>query len=60
MQIDKQEIVDLLNSRGENDKAQEADAALPDDVDTGQHQGVLGSLGLSPTDLANLAGNFSL
>ncbi|SMC93191.1 hypothetical protein [Janibacter indicus] len=23
MQIDKQEIVDLLNSRGENDKAQE-------------------------------------
>lgn len=33
---------------------------MPDDVDTSQHQGVLGSLRLSPTDLANLAGNFSL
>ena len=60
MQIDKQKIVDLLKSRGEDEKAQQADADLPDEVDTGQHQGVLENLGLSPTDLANLAGNFSL
>lgn len=60
MQIDKQKIVDLLKSRGEDEKAQQADADLPDDVDTGQHQDMLENLGLSPTDLANLAGNFSL
>lgn len=60
MQIDKQKIVDLLKDRGEDDKAQQADADLPDDVDTGQHQGVLQKLGLGPADLANLVGDFSL
>lgn len=51
MQIDKQQIIDLLKSRGEADKAQQADAELPSQVDTEQHQDLLEKLGLNPQEL---------
>ena len=54
MQIDKQQILDLLKSQGDQTKAQEADQSLPQQVDTdnAEHQNLLQSLGINPMDLA--------
>jgi hypothetical protein len=49
--IDKQAILDLLRSRGDNDKADQANAELPDQVDTDQHGGLLEKYGLNVGDL---------
>jgi hypothetical protein len=51
MQIDKQQIIGLLKSRGEQDKADQAQSELPDQVDTDQHSDLLGKLGINPADL---------
>lgn len=51
MQIDKQQILELLKSRGNHDQAQQADSELPDQVDTDQHSGVLDKLGVNLGDL---------
>lgn len=34
MQIPKEQILEFLRSRGDQDKAQQADGELPDQVDT--------------------------
>jgi hypothetical protein len=52
--IDKSQIIELLKSRGENDKAGQAEQQLPDQVDTDKHKGILESLGLDVGDLAKL------
>jgi hypothetical protein len=49
--IDKQTVLDLLRSKGDNDKAQAADAELPDQVDTDQHKGLLEKYGIDIGDL---------
>lgn len=54
MQIDKQMIIDLLRSRGSDDKAEQAQGQLPDQVDPEQHAGLLGQLGLDPQELIGL------
>jgi hypothetical protein len=41
MQIGKQQIIDMLEDRGGHDKATQAQADLPDQIDTGQHAGML-------------------
>ena len=41
MQIDKSQILEFLKSRGDNDKAAQAENELPDQVDTDQHAGLL-------------------
>ena len=51
MQIDKSQILELLNSQGQQDKAAQADGELPDQVDTDQHAGLLEKFGISPQDL---------
>lgn len=57
MQIPKEQILELLRSRGQNDQAQQADAELPQQVDPQQHAGLLGRFGLDPQALiAALAG----
>jgi hypothetical protein len=57
MQIPKEQILDLLRSRGEQDKASRAEGELPDQVDTDQHAGLLQKLGIDPGDLVSqLAG----
>jgi hypothetical protein len=56
MQIPKDQILDLLRSRGEDDKASQADSELPDQVDTEQHAGMLEKLGISPQDLMSKLG----
>ncbi len=56
MQIPKEQILELLRSRGENDKAAQADGELPDQVDTEQHAGILQKLGIDPGDLIGALG----
>lgn len=56
MTIDKAQIVQLLQSRGQDDKATAAEAELPDQVDTDQHAALLGKLGIDPADLQGLLG----
>ena len=51
MQIDKSQIVELLKSRGEDDKAAQAEADLPAKVDLEADAGVLVDLGIDPQDL---------
>lgn len=57
MNIDKSQIIEMLESRGEKDKASKAQSELPEKVDTDKHQGLLDSLGLDLGDLTkNLPG----
>ena len=56
MQIDKAQILQLLQSQGQADKAQQADQELPGQVDTDQHAGILQKLGLDPMDLVKMLG----
>jgi hypothetical protein len=56
MQIPKEQILELLRSRGQDDKAQQADGELPDQVDTEQHAGMLQKFGLDPGDLVGMLG----
>lgn len=63
MQIPKQQILDLLKSRGDNAEADRADTELPEQVDTDQHRGLLSKLGINPADLlggGGLAGKLGL
>jgi len=56
MQIPKEQILELLRSRGQDDKAAQAEGELPDQVDTDQHAGLLQRLGINPGDLAGSLG----
>ncbi len=56
MKIDKDMILNLLRSRGETDKAAEADQELPDQVDSEDHAGLLDKFGVNPADLAGKLG----
>jgi hypothetical protein len=51
VQIDKAQILELLRSQGDTDKAAQAETELPDQVDTDQHAGLLSKLGINPADL---------
>jgi len=51
MQIPKEQILELLRSRGQDDKVAQADGELPDQVDTEQHAGILQKLGIDVGDL---------
>jgi hypothetical protein len=51
MQIDKAQIISLLQQRGESAKADQAQQELPGQVDTDKHAGLLTKLGINPSDL---------
>ena len=51
MNIDKSQIVELLKSRGDHDKAQQAQSELPDQVDTERDSSLLSKLGVNPSEL---------
>ena len=51
MNIDKNQILELLRSQGDNDKAQQADSELPDQVDTDKDAGLLSKFGIDPMEL---------
>ena len=52
MEIPKDKIIELLRDRGQDDKADQADRELPDQVDTEQHADLLSKIGVDPDELA--------
>jgi hypothetical protein len=56
MQIPKEQVLDFLRSRGDHDKAGQAEQELPDQVDTDRDQGLLDKLGIDPQDLGGQLG----
>ena len=61
MQFDKAQIIDMLKSGGDPDKASQAENELPDTVDTDRDAGLLAKFGLNPQDLiAKLTGGGGL
>jgi hypothetical protein len=56
MQIPKEQILDFLRSRGEDDKANQAEGELPDQVDTEEHAGLLQKYGIDPQELIGKLG----
>ena len=60
MQIPKDQILDLIRSRGDDSQAQQAQSELPDQVDTDQHAGLLEKFGLDPAEIVSKLGGGAL
>ena len=57
MKIDKQELLRVLHTEGDNDTAERVAERLPDEIDTERDGETLSSIGLDDTQLmAKLAG----
>jgi hypothetical protein len=56
MNIDKQQILELLRSQGDDAKAEQADQELPGEVDTDRDAGLLSKFGLDPMELVKKLG----
>lgn len=56
MNIDKSQILDMLRGNGQHDQAAQAEAELPDQVDTDKDGGLLEKFGLNPQDLLSKLG----
>ncbi len=56
MEIPKEKILELLRSRGDKDKADQADEELPDKVDTDRDSGLLSKFGIDPSELLGKLG----
>ena len=58
--LDKQELVRMLRTEGDNDTADKVESQLPDQVDTDKHGDQLEAVGLDRTQLMNklAAGGF--
>jgi hypothetical protein len=51
MEISKQQVVEFLEARGLKDNARQAEAELPDPVDTDEHHAQLSLLGVDLDDI---------
>ncbi len=60
MEIPKEKVLELLRSRGDQDKADQADQELPDKVDPERDSGLLEKFGLSPADVLSKLGGGGL
>jgi hypothetical protein len=57
VKLDKQELVKMLRTEGDNDTADKVESALPDEIDPDRDGDALDSVGLDRTQLmAKLAG----
>lgn len=56
MQIPKDQILELLRSRGDQDQAGQAESELPDQVDTKNDSGLLAKFGIDPSQLLGSLG----
>jgi hypothetical protein len=56
MEIPKDKILELLRSRGDQDKASQAEGELPDQVDTERDAGLLQRFGIDPSELLSQFG----
>jgi hypothetical protein len=61
VEIPKDKILEMIKGRGDEDQAQQAQAELPEKVDTDKDQGLLAKFGINPQDLlGDLGGKFGL
>ena len=60
MNIDKDQILELLRSQGDDDKAQQAEQELPGQVDTDRDAGLLSKFGIDPMELVKKLGGGGL
>jgi hypothetical protein len=61
MEIPKEQILQMPRHRGDEDKAQQADKQLPDQVDPDQHGDLLKRIGIDPGEmLGGLGGKLGL
>jgi len=51
MEIAKEQVLGLLNSRGNTSQAGQAERELPDNVDLERDSGLLSTLGIDPGEL---------
>jgi hypothetical protein len=51
VQIPKDKILEMIKSRGDQDKAGQAESELPDQVDTEKDKGLLDKFGIDPGQL---------
>ena len=51
MKLDKQELVRMLRSQGDNDTADQVESGLGDEIDTDRDRDALDALGLDRTQL---------
>jgi hypothetical protein len=60
VKLDKQELVRMLRTEGDNDTADQAERRLPDEIDTDRDGDALDAIGLDRTQLMNklAAGGF--
>jgi hypothetical protein len=57
VQISKEQILQLLRSRGDHDQAGQAETELPDQVDTDNDAGLLAKFGIDPAQLLGGGGS---
>ena len=51
MKLDKQELLKLLRTQGDNDAADKVESELPDEIDTDRDADALDGVGLDRTEL---------
>lgn len=56
MEIPKEQILQLLRDRGDQEQATQADQELPDQVDTERDSGLLAKFGVDPQELIGKLG----
>lgn len=56
MQIDRAQVLEMIRSKGGDQKAQQAEKELPDKVDPDQHADLLQKHGVDPKELMGKAG----
>ena len=52
MQVSKQQIVEFIRQRGDDVRAAQAEAELPDSVDLPKDEDLVAKFGVNPLDLA--------
>ncbi|GAA3235187.1 hypothetical protein ACFO1B_24565 [Dactylosporangium siamense] len=53
MNVAKSKILEVLRSRGQNDRADWVDRTMPDEIDTAKNSGLLSLLKLDAADLTD-------
>ncbi len=52
MQVSKQQVVDFIRQRGDDDRPPQAEAELPDTLDLPKDEDLVTKYGVDPLDLA--------
>lgn len=56
MDIDKDKVMEMVRSKGDQNKTDQAEKELPDKVDPAQHADLLARFGINPKDLMGKLG----